>query len=110
MKAIKRTIFGVCREYVGVEKVVLPLRGFRVDLMAVTELIVREQRLHKVSSPTLQLMIKIDGRPFWGNGYPRKFVSSFIIRKQKGYYFFVLTSKARGRRHRPQGLQCIYTY
>ena len=37
MKAIKRTIFGVCKEYVGVGKVVLPLRGFRVDMMAVTE-------------------------------------------------------------------------
>ena len=44
-----------------------PLQGFSVDLCSVVELIVREQRLHKVSSPTLQLMLKLDGRPFWGN-------------------------------------------
>ena len=38
-----------------------------MDMSSVVELIVREQRLHKVSSSSLQLMLKLDGRPFWGN-------------------------------------------
>ena len=67
IKAAKKLIFGVCKEYIGVRKVAPPLQGFSVDLCSVVELIVREQRLHKVSLPTLQLMLKLDGRPFWGN-------------------------------------------
>ena len=53
IKAAKNVIFGVCKEYVGNEKVAPPLQGFCV-----------------VSSQTLQLMVKFDGRPFWGNDYP----------------------------------------
>ena len=49
-------VFGVCRQYIGVKRVAL-----------VHELIIREQMLHRMASPTLQLMLKIDGRPFWGN-------------------------------------------
>ena len=49
MKAAKKVIFGVCKEYMDVKK-----------------LIVCEQRLHRVCSPTLKLLIKIDGRPFYG--------------------------------------------
>ena len=67
MKAVKKMIFGVCREYTGVDRVVLPLKGFAVNMFSALEMIVREQKLHKMSSPVLQLMIKIDGRPFWGN-------------------------------------------
>ena len=67
IKAAKQLIFGVCKEYIGFRKVAPPLQGFPVDLCSVVELIVREQRLHKVSLPTLQLMLKLDGRPFWGN-------------------------------------------
>ena len=67
MKAIKEMVFGVCRQYVDVKRVAVPLKGFAVDIFPVAELIIREQRLHGLSSPLLQLMIKIDGRPFWGN-------------------------------------------
>ena len=67
MKAVKKMIFGVCREYTGVHRVVLHLKGFAVNMFSALEMIVREQKLHKMSSPVLQLMIKIDGRPFWGN-------------------------------------------
>ena len=67
MKAAKKVIFAVCKEYVGVRKVAPPLQGFSLDLCAVVELIIREQRLHKVSSPSLQLMLKLDGTPLWGN-------------------------------------------
>ena len=66
MKAVKKMIFGVCKEYVSVKRVTPPIQGFCVDMIPVLELIVREQRLHKVSSSTLKLMVKIDGRPFWG--------------------------------------------
>ena len=67
MKAVKKMIFGVCREYTGVHTVVLSLKGFAVNMFSALEMIVREQKLHKMSSPVLQLMIKSDGRLFWGN-------------------------------------------
>lgn len=67
MKAAKKVIFGVSKAYIGVRKVPPPLQGFSVDLYSVVELIVREQRLHKVSSSSLLLLLKLDGRPFWGN-------------------------------------------
>lgn len=60
MKAVKKMIFGVCNEYVNVKRVTPPLQGFCVDMIPVLELIVQEQRLHKVSSSTLKLMVKID--------------------------------------------------
>ena len=66
MKAAKKVIFGVCKEYMDMKKVPTPLQGYQVDLYPVLELIVREQRLHKVCSPTLKLLIKIDGRSFCG--------------------------------------------
>ena len=53
----------------GVKRVALPLKGFAVDIFPVLELVIREQRLHKMDSPVLQLMLKIDGRPFWGNDF-----------------------------------------
>ena len=49
------------------QRVVLSLKGFAVNMFSALEMIVSEQNLHKMSSPDLQLMIKIDGRPFWGN-------------------------------------------
>lgn len=69
MKAVKKVIFGVCRDLMGVKRVPLPLKGFRVDMVPVLELVIREQRLHRMDSPVLQLMLKIDGRPFWGNDF-----------------------------------------
>ena len=52
--------------YLGVKKVAPPIQGFSVNLSSVVELIVREQRLHQLSSHALRLMMKLDGRPFWG--------------------------------------------
>jgi len=66
MKAVKRMVFDVCRKVIGIKKVCLPIRGYCVELAPVVEMIAREQRLHQVSSPVIKLMIKIDGRPFWG--------------------------------------------
>ena len=67
MKATKKVIFGLCKEYVGVRKVAPPLQGYQVELYPVCEMIVREQRQHQIYLPTLDLMIKLDGRPFCGN-------------------------------------------
>ena len=66
IKAVKRMVFGVCKELMGIQKVSLPIRGYCVKFAPVVELIAREQRLHQLSSPVIKLMIKIDGRPFWG--------------------------------------------
>ena len=64
IKAAKKMVFGVCKEYMGVKKVAPPTQGFSVNLSSVMELIVSEQRLHNLSSYALQLMMKLDGRPF----------------------------------------------
>ena len=52
MKAAKKVIFGGCKEYMDVKKVPTPLQDYQVDLYPVLELIVCEQRLHKVCSQT----------------------------------------------------------
>ena len=69
IKAAKKVVFGVCKEYMGVKKVAPPIQGFSVNLSSVVELIVREQRLHQLSSRALRLMMKLDGRPFWGKRF-----------------------------------------
>ncbi|CAH3107852.1 unnamed protein product, partial [Pocillopora meandrina] len=50
IKAAKKMVFGVCRENMRVKKVAPPIQGFSVNLNSVVELIVREQRLHQLSS------------------------------------------------------------
>ena len=40
MKAAKKVIFGVCKEYMDVKKVPTPLQDYQVDLYPVLELIV----------------------------------------------------------------------
>ena len=47
----------------------IPIKGYGIDMLAMGELIVREQRLHQISKPELHLIIKIDGRPFWGDTF-----------------------------------------
>ena len=59
-------VFGVCKQLMGVQKVSLLIQGYCVKFAPVVELITREQRLHQLSSPVIKLVIKIDGRPFWG--------------------------------------------
>ena len=66
IRAAKKMVFGAFKEYMGVKKVAPPIQGFSVNLSSVVELIVREQRLHQLSSHALRLMMKLDGRPFWG--------------------------------------------
>ena len=66
MKAVKKMVFGVCRVLMRIQKVSPPIPGYSVQLAPVVELIAREQRLHQLSSPVIKLMLKIDGRPFWG--------------------------------------------
>ena len=46
-----------------------PIKGYGVNLFAVMELIAIEQRLHQIVRLMVHLMIKIDGRPFWGKSY-----------------------------------------
>ena len=63
IKAAKRMVFGVCKEYMRV-KVAPAIKGFSVSLSSVVELIVREQRLHQLTSHVLRLTMKLDGRQF----------------------------------------------
>ena len=67
MKAARQMVFSTVRHYIGVNRLSTPIKGFGVNMLAVGELIIREQRLHQISNPVLHLIIKIDGRPFWGN-------------------------------------------
>ena len=86
IKAAKKVVFGVCKEYMGVKKVAPPIQGFSVNLSSVVELIVREQRLHQLSSHALRLMMKLDGDhtgvKFCNNAYAVYTVLSF------NHYFF----------------------
>ena len=66
IKAARQLVFSTVRELMGVHRLTIPIKGW-VDMFAVAAFIVREQRLHQIAQPELQLMIKIDGRPFWGN-------------------------------------------
>jgi len=50
-----------------VQRAVLAIKGFTVNMFSALEMIVREQKLCKMSLPVLKLEIKIDGTPFWGN-------------------------------------------
>ena len=67
MKAARQMVFPTVRHYIGVNRLSTLIKGFGVDMVAVGELIIREQRLHQISNPVPHLIIKIDGRPFWGN-------------------------------------------
>ena len=65
IKAMKKMVFGVCTVLMRIQ-VSPPIPGYSVQLAPVVEFIAREQRLHQLSSPVIMLMLKIDGRPFWG--------------------------------------------
>lgn len=65
MKVAKKVICGVVRDAVGVKMSPHPLLGFQVNIFSVVELIIRQKKLHRMLSLVLQLMIKVDGRPFW---------------------------------------------
>ena len=67
MKAVRQLVFSVVQGYIGVKRLTHPIKGFAVDMFAVAEVIVREQRLHQMAEQQLHLIVKIDGRPFWGN-------------------------------------------
>ena len=66
IKAMKKMVFGVCTVLMRIQRVSSPIPGYSVQLDPVMEFIAREQRLHQLSSPVIMLMLKIDGRPFWG--------------------------------------------
>ena len=47
----------------------MPLIGSQVDLASVATWIIREERLHKLDKEIVDLNLKLDGRPFWGDVY-----------------------------------------
>ena len=75
MKAARKLVFSIVKDCIGINRLSIPIKGYGVNLSAVMELIIREQRLHQMSRPIVQLMIKIDGRPFWGLSNLLKFLS-----------------------------------
>ena len=50
IKAAKKMVIGLCKEYMGAKKVAPPIQGFSMNLTTVVEFIVRLQRLHQLSS------------------------------------------------------------
>lgn len=66
MKAARQLVFSIVKDCIGINRLSIPIKGYGVNLSAVMELIIRGQRLHQMARPIVQLMIKIDGRPFWG--------------------------------------------
>ena len=66
MKAARQMVFSTVRHCIGVNSLCIPIKGYGIDMLAMGELIVREQRLHQMSKPDLHLIIKIDGTPYSG--------------------------------------------
>lgn len=67
IKALRQMIFGVVRKTMGIR----PLpdgapRGFHVNLSAAVAWAARETRLHQPDQQTLEVDLKLDGRPFFG--------------------------------------------
>ena len=93
MKAARQMVFSTVRHYIGVNTLCIPIKGYGNDMLVMGELIVREQRLHKISKPKLHLIIKIDGRPFWGNTFflfeSFMFILSDDLHKSD-YYYYIL--------------------
>ena len=61
-----RVIFKVIKDMFSVQSLPNSLIGSQVNLASVIVQIIREQRLHKVDKETVEMNIKLDGRPFWG--------------------------------------------
>ena len=74
--------------YIGVDSLCIPIKGYGIGMLAMGELIVRELRLHQISKPKLHLIIKIDGRPFWGNTFFYLFIVSDDLHESD--YFYIL--------------------
>ena len=67
IKAVRKTIFQVVKKAMGIG----PLpdgapRGYQVNLSAAVTWAARETRLHQPDQQTLELNLKLDGRPFFG--------------------------------------------
>ena len=68
MKAAWQMVLSTIRHYIGVNSLCIPLKGYGIHMLIMGELIVREQDCNRyISKSELHLMIKTDGRPFWGN-------------------------------------------
>lgn len=67
MKALRQMIFAVIRRAMGIRR--LPDGtpcGFQVNLSAAEAWAARETRLHDPDKKTLDINLKLDGRPFAG--------------------------------------------
>jgi len=67
INALRQMIFGVIKKAMGIR----PLpdgapRGFQVNLSAAVAWAAREARLHHPDKQTLEVNLKLDGRPFFG--------------------------------------------
>ena len=67
IKAVSKMVFGIVRNAMGIRP--LPEgapRGFQVSLSAAVAWAARETRLHQPQKNTLEVNLKLDGRPFFG--------------------------------------------
>ena len=71
MKAVRKLVFTIVKDCLGINPLPLDydILGAQADLRPVLEWMSRGMRLHQVDSDTMEVNLKLDGRPFWGNFY-----------------------------------------
>ena len=69
--ALRKGLFDVTKDLVGLERLPLPILGYEVNLKDVIIWIVREMHLHGPLPNQIVFNLKIDGRPFFGT-YPSR--------------------------------------
>ena len=67
--ALRKGLFDVTRDLMGIESLPLPLPGFEANFKKVTVWVIREMRLHDCFSDEIVFNLKIDGCPFFGMQY-----------------------------------------
>ena len=61
-------IFSIAKQSLGIDKLVeCDIPGEQVNLRPVVEWMLREIRLHRADTDSIEVNLKLDGRPFWGN-------------------------------------------
>ncbi|KAK3722847.1 hypothetical protein QZH41_007802 [Actinostola sp. cb2023] len=67
VKAVRRMIFSIVKQSLGIDKLVeCDIPGAQVNLRPVVEWMLREIRLHRADTDSIEVNLKLDGRPFWG--------------------------------------------
>ena len=66
IRAVRKVIFEVTRELVGLNSTPEPITGSQVNMKAALVWLIRDMRLNGFCGDSIKINLKLDGRPFWG--------------------------------------------